>query len=111
MKNLLLALAIGLTAMGCNRYGQEEEKKNPKLETYVGYVEYSHCADIDFLIQLEKDGKYVTSVYATNLQGEYKKHRTKVEVTFETIKEVQVLCPGFDGYTRVVKITNIKKIE
>lgn len=27
MKHLFLALAIGLTAMGCNRYGQEEEKK------------------------------------------------------------------------------------
>lgn len=118
MKQLLLALAIGLTAMGCSRYGQEDNSKNTL--TKVGYVNRSFCKNGFVIYEIKNDTMVDKTYLPTNLPNEFKSQtlklhtlqkEMKVEFTYKVISDIPQVCPGFYGYDKEIKLINIKKID
>lgn len=114
MKKIILALAIGLTAMGCSRLGKGEVEEH--ILKSQGYVTKTFCGDVINIIDENDNKKY--TIKPINLPKEmvqtlsiYDKSTLKVDVSYIVTKDEEVTCPGFFSYKQEVKIINIKKID
>lgn len=114
MKQLFLALAIGLTAMGCNRDGKEES-----LHKSLGYVNRSFCEN-GYIIDEIKGDTIGQTFLPSNLPKEFKSdklrlHHTekimKVEFTYKITSDTPNICAGFYGYDKKIELITIKKIN
>lgn len=127
MKQLFLALAIGFTAMGCNRYGQEEEmKKNcgcnsPILNSELNEKEFTGyfrlISDNKYLIfTLNKGGRpmaYVNTICNNNiLPDELKniKPDERIEVIYKgnVKKDCREFVPTIDWEYYYIDLIEIK---
>lgn len=97
MKQLLLALAIGLTAMGCNRYGQEEELTSDFTGTWR-LTEYYDVIlnwrkvpkESQYTYTFKKDSTFTSTKFDDCGHGTYRMYKDTLELTYA--------CPDFENY-------------
>lgn len=117
MKKLILALAIGVTAMGCN---SSIDRHEDVLLTGKGYINRSFCESGYIIDLIENDTITNTTFKPINLPNKFKDERlrlhhtsteVKVEFSYKIISDKPETCPGFYGYDKEIEIVNIKKIN
>lgn len=119
MKNLLLALAIGFTAMSCARYGEHEKEEVINDDIYEGIIYSSgFCGDVFDLKKINDnsipENTRIYGIKLTNLPTNLSNNETAtIRMTLSNLKEVNVvMCGGFLAYNyeaQVKKIVAIKK--
>lgn len=104
MKRLILALAFGLIAIGCNR---DEQESN--IFKGIGYVYTSFCENGYVIHEMESDSIIKTTYLPNNLPDEFKTRNIEVEFIYKVISDTPQTCPGFTGYDKKIELINIKK--
>lgn len=97
MKQLLLALVIGFTAMGCNRYGKEDELTSELTGTWR-LTEYYDVIlnwrkvpkDVQYIYTFKKDSTFTSTKFKDCGHGTYRMYKDTLELTYA--------CPDFEYY-------------
>lgn len=112
MKRLFLALTIGLTAMGCNRYGKEDELTSDFTGTWR-LTEYYDVIlnwrkvpkESQYTYTFKKDSTFTSTKFSDCGYGTYKVVKDTLKLTYT--------CPNFQNPYRLPTNTlrEIMKIE
>lgn len=96
MKQLLLALTIGLTAMGCARYGQEEQLTTDLkgtwqlIEEYNAMMNWQKVSKEDqYTYTFKSDSTFTSTKFSDCGYGTYRVVKDTLKLTFT--------CPNFQN--------------